>query len=60
MEHYDYELISGELWKYLRAWYGLMQGNKEILRPCSVDERSGKLIVDLYFENRRETPFIDD
>lgn len=61
MVHYDYELVSCEMWRYLKSWYGLQQGHQEIIRPCRFDRATGgKFYVDLYFNSRTETPWIDD
>jgi hypothetical protein len=50
MQHHDYEVISLELWRYLVAWYGIKDSQKGIFRPMERDGRTGKLVIDLYFE----------
>ncbi len=51
MEHFDYELVLPEVWRYFTAWYGCVTDMVPILRPMGYDKRSNKFFVDLYLDS---------
>ena len=63
MEHFDYELVLPEVWRYFTAWYGCVADMVPILRPMGFDKRSNKFFVDLYLDSNiggeEDVPFSD-
>lgn len=53
IEHFDYEAMPYEVWKYLKAWY---DSDLTLLRFVKSDKvyASGQLYVDLYPETRNK------
>lgn len=51
MEHYDYEAVLPEVWRFLTAWYGCVPDFVPILRPVRYDRRSNRFFVDLYMDS---------
>ena len=50
MEHYDYEAVLPEVWRFLTAWYGCQPDLVPILRPVCYDRKSNNFFVDLYLD----------
>ena len=50
MEHYDYESVLPEVWRYFTAWYGCAADLVPIQRPLEFDKGSNKFYVDLYLD----------
>jgi len=45
IEHYDYEAVAADVWRYLSSWYDY---DVEISRPLLYDMRSEKIQLELY------------